>query len=88
MKNKQRDPMCVRQLTATAKALSNCVLYLRHYQVSQVKQPLSDQVSYEPLLNPSEPISIAWPREKCLPHDKVTNPSWAFQITHCPAGAC
>jgi len=44
-------------------------------------------VSYQPLLDPGETIPVAWPREKCLPHHKVEDPSWACKITHCPAGA-
>jgi len=46
-----------------------------------------DEVSDEPLLNPSEAISVACPGEECLPQHKVEDPGWACQISHCPAGA-
>jgi len=44
-------------------------------------------VSDEPLLNLSEAISVACPREKCLPQYKVEDPGWASQVFHCPVGA-
>jgi len=37
-------------------------------------------MSYKPLLNPSEAISIAYPGEECLPQHKVEDPGWASQV--------
>ena len=44
-------------------------------------------MSYKPLLNPSETISVAWPGEKSLPHDEIKDLGWACQIAQCPAEA-
>jgi len=71
------QPMSIGKLTMPLESLSNSILNLTNHEVLDIKLPLRNQVSYQPLLNTSEPLMKARSRQQGVPHHNIQNVSMA-----------